>query len=189
MTTQRLFCRFNRGRSTTTGEEDQSPMSLKEVPLGGLCLSAFLIVRGHTGKMLMGKIDPEAPWDNLGALDPVRIKLHSKGWMLPSSHLIVHESPQDAMERIALEQLEITDLEITDPRVVSEVYPPKYFPDLNEHWDLEFISFAITDEVPKRTRAFRELQLLDPVTLKRSEIARSHEDVLASAGIILSSSL
>jgi hypothetical protein len=186
MATERLFCRFNRGKSTTTGIEDQGPMSLREIPPGGLCLSAFLIVRSRTGKVLMGKIDPQAPWDNLGALDPVRIQLHSKGWMLPSSHLIVHESPQEALKRIALEQLEISDLEISDLKVVSEVCPPRYFPDMNEHWDLEFISFATRDEVPSRSTAFKELRLLDPSTLKKSDIARSHEDVLASAGINLS---
>jgi len=107
--------------------------------------------------------------------------------MLPSSHLIVHESPQDAAARIALEQLELNDLVISEPKVVSEVYPPKYFPDFDEHWDLEFISFSSCDaeRIPSRSRAFKELKLFE--TPKRSEIVRSHEDVLSSAGIELSS--
>lgn len=135
----------------------------------------------------MGKIDPEAPWDHLGALDSARIQIHSKGWMLPSSHLIVHESPQSAAARIAREQLELNGLVISEPKVISEVYPPKYFPDLNEHWDLEFISFSSCDAktMPSRSRAFKELRFLDPKTLKRSDISRSHEDILASAGIEL----
>ena len=185
MTTDRLFCRFNRGKSTTSGIVDESPMSLKEIPLGGLCLSAFLIVQDNSGKVLLGKIDPLAPWDRLGALDPKRIELHREGWMLPASHLMVHESPQAAIQRIAEEQLELPGLTISEPKVVSEVYPPKYFPDLNEHWDLEFISFSFVDEknVPMRSRAFRELKMIDPKTTKRSEIARSHEDILSSVGI------
>jgi hypothetical protein len=164
-------------------------MSLKEIPLGGLCLSSFLVVRDISSNVLMGRIDPDAPWDHVGALDPFRIRIHSKGWMLPSSHLIVHESPQDAARRIAAEQLEVTDLVISEPKVVSEVYPPKLFPDLNEHWDLEFISFASSDAsgIPSRSRAFRELRFLDPGSLKRSEIARSHEDILSSSGITLAS--
>src|ERR1700693_1648788 len=105
MATDRLFCRFNQGRSTTTGNLDESPMSLKQIPPGGLCLSAFLVIRDNRGKVLMGKLDPEAPWDHLGALDPKRIELHRSGWMLPSSHLIVHESPKSAAERIVKEQL------------------------------------------------------------------------------------
>jgi len=187
MVTDRQFCRFNRGKSTTTGNIDGSPMSLKEIPLGGLCLSVFLIIRDEDGGVLMGKIDPEARWDNLGALDPKRIELHRNGWMLPSSHLIVHESPQSAAMRISKEQLELDDLVLTDPKVVSEVYPPKYFPELNEHWDIEFIfsSFLPKEKIPSRTIAFREIKMIYPKMTKRSEISRSHEDVLASAGIVL----
>ncbi|HYB04737.1 MAG TPA: hypothetical protein VED17_09760 [Nitrososphaerales archaeon] len=187
MTTERVFCRFNRGRSTTTGNVDESPMSLKEIPPGGLCLSAFLIIRDDSAKVLMGKLDPQAPWDHLGALDPKRIELHKKGWMLPSSHLMVHESPQDATRRIAREQLEMVTLTISEPKVVSEVYPPRYFSDLDEHWDIEFISFSRAEpkSIPSRSRAFLELKLIDPKSTKRSEIARSHEDILASAGIDL----
>jgi hypothetical protein len=187
MATERVFCRFNRGRSTMTGSIDESPMSLKEIPPGGLCLSAFLVVRDNSANVLMGKLDPQAPWDHLGALDQKRIELHRKGWMLPSSHLMVHESPQDATRRIAKEQLEMPDLIISEPKVVSEVYPPRYFPDLNDHWDIEFISFSRAEpkSIPARSRAFLELKWIDPKTTKRSEIARSHEDILASAGIDL----
>lgn len=136
----------------------------------------------------MGKINPEAPWDHIGALDPARIELHRKGWMLPSSHLILHESPQDAFRRIASEQLEMPELPISEPWVVSEVYRPKNFADLDEHWDIEFISFASreADGLPRRTLAFAELRMLDPGRTKRTEIARSHEEILASAGIVLS---
>ena len=110
MATDRLFCRFNRGRSTTTGKFDETPVTLREIPLGGLCLSAFLVLRDEHDRFLMGKIDPDAPWDHLGALDRRRIEEHRKGWMLPSSHLIVHESPKDAAMRIAKEQLELDGL-------------------------------------------------------------------------------
>jgi hypothetical protein len=187
MTTDRQFCRFNRGRSTTSGALDDSPMSLKEIPLGGLCISAFLIVQNKSGKVLMGKIDPLAPWDHLGALDPKRIELDRKGWMLPASHLMVHESPQAAVQRIAEEQLEMPGLVISEPKVISEVYPPKYFPGLDKHWDLEFISFSSVNgkNVPIRSRALRQLKMIDPKSTRRSEIARSHEDILSSVGIIL----
>jgi len=187
LTTDRLFCRFNRGRSTTTGKIDESKLSLKEIPPGGLCLSVFLLVQDGSGKVLLGKIDPNAPWDHIGALDRERIEIHRKGWMLPSSHLIVHESPQDACKRIEMEQLELSDLVISDPKVVSEVYPPKQIPDLDEHWDIEFIFSATfeADKLPSRTKAFSELRLIDPKVVRRSEIARSHEDILTSVGIPL----
>ena len=122
----------------------------------------------------MGKIDTEAPWDHLGALDPKRIELHRKGWMLPSSHLIVHESPREAATRIAKEQLDLDELALSEPKVVSEVYPPKYFPDIDEHWDIEFIFSSVIpkEEIPTKTSAFREIKMLDPRMTKKSEIAR-----------------
>jgi|SRR5579862_8724646 len=189
MATNRQFCRFNRGRSITSGKIDDNPVTTKEIPLGGLCLSSFLLVRDKDGGVLAGKLDPEAPWDHIGALDSRRIEEHRTRWMLPSSHLIVHESPQDAAKRIAREQLEVGELVLSEPKVVSEVYPPKYFPEFNEHWDIEFIFSSVLEKekIPLSTRAFKELKVLDPRVTKRSEIARSHEDVLASAGIVLAS--
>jgi hypothetical protein len=162
-------------------------VTLREIPQGGLCLSAFLVLRDYDNRFLIGKIDAEAPWDYLGALDRRRIEEHRNGWMLPSSHLIVHESPKDAALRIAREQLDLDELVLSEPKVISEVYPPKYFPDLDEHWDIEFIFSSVIprEKIPSRTKAFREIKMLDPRTTKRSEIARSHEDVLASAGIVL----
>jgi len=75
---------------------DESNLTSSEIPSGGVCLSAFLVVQDETGKVLMGKIDPEAPWDHIGALDQKRVEIHSRGLMLPSSHLLIHESPQAA---------------------------------------------------------------------------------------------
>src|SRR5579864_6351287 len=169
MVTERKFTRFNRGKSTSTGAVDESPMSLKEIPSGGMCLSAFLVIGETKSKnnVLMGRIDPSAPWDHVGALDPKRIELHSKGWMLPSSHLIVHESPQEAARRIGLEQLELDNIEISEPKVVSEVYPPKFFPDVAEHWDLEFIFSSVHPFIGKRSTAFQELKFIIPEQTKR----------------------
>src|SRR5256885_14320646 len=86
MTTDRRFSRFSKSRDTAA-------FSITEIPAGGVCLSAFLIVTeaGHPAKLLMGHMNPEAPWDHLGALDPSRVEVHSRGWMLPSSHLIFQE--------------------------------------------------------------------------------------------------
>src|SRR3989442_4075768 len=52
-------------------------------------------------RVLMGHMNPKAPWDHIGALDPSRVEAHSRGWMLPSSHLIFLESPDEAARRIA----------------------------------------------------------------------------------------
>ncbi len=178
MSTDRRFCRFNK-----LGDV---PFGMPEVPEGGLCLSAFLVLseRGRPDHVLLGHLDPAAPWDHIGALDASRTKAHSQGWMLPSSHLIVHESPDEAARRIAAEQLERRDLTFAEPRVVSEVYTPRRFPGLARHWDLEFI---FRGEWPggtaPRAAAWTDLRFVDLATTPKSAIARSHEDVLESAGL------
>src|SRR5579862_4430146 len=130
LTTNRTFCRFNSGPALSSGKIDESSMSVKEVPRGGLCLSSFLVLteKGMSNRIFMGRLNPDAPWDHIGALDAPRMAVHSKGWMLPSSHLILYESPHDAARRILHEQLNLDEIELSEPKVVSEVYIPKRFP-------------------------------------------------------------
>jgi len=179
MTTDRRFSRFSKSRDTAA-------FSITEIPAGGVCLSAFLIVTeaGHPMKLLMGHMNPEAPWDHIGALDPSRVEVHSRGWMLPSSHLIFQESPQDAARRIAREQLELPGLEFSEPKVVSEAYTPRRFPNAPAHWDIEFLFRAeVPGEDLPRPAAWVQLAFVDLRRTAKSEIARSHEDVIESAGL------
>jgi hypothetical protein len=179
MTTDRRFSRFSKSRETAA-------FSITEIPAGGVCLSAFVIVTetGHPTNVLMGHMNPRAPWDHIGALDPSRVEVHSRGWMLPSSHLIFQESPGDAARRIAREQLELPNLSFSEPRVVSEAYTPRRFPDAAKHWDLEFL---FRSEIPAadipHPAAWAELAFVDLRRTAKSEIARSHEDVIESAGL------
>lgn len=177
MPTDRRFCRFNK-----LGDV---PFGMPEVPEGGLCLSAFLLVneRGHPDRVLMGHLNPAAPWDHIGALDASRTQVHSKGWMLPSSHLILNEAPEAAARRIAAEQLERGDLAFSEPRVVSEVYTPRRFPEIVRHWDLEFLFRGEwPGGAPPKTAAWTELAFVDLGETPKSAIARAHEDILESAG-------
>jgi len=179
VTTDRRFSRFSKSRDTAA-------FSITEIPVGGVCLSAFLIVTevGDPRKVLMGHMDPGAPWDHIGALDPSRIEVHSRGWMLPSSHLIFQESPGDAARRIAREQIEVPDLPLSEPKVVSEAYTPRRFPDGPRHWDIEFL---FRGELPAagvpHAAAWTELVFVDLRRTAKSEIARSHEDVIESVGL------
>jgi ADP-ribose pyrophosphatase YjhB (NUDIX family) len=180
MVTDRKFTRLNREPETTA-------FSMPEVPEGGLCLSAFVVITDpqNPNSVLMGHLNPKAPWDHIGALDASRVKVHSKGWMLPSSHLMLHESPQEAAKRILKEQLGISALKLNGPQVVSEVYTPKRFPNLPKHWDIEFIFTGKIrkDQVPKPV-AWTTLAFVNLDQAKKSDIARSHEDILESAGLL-----
>src|SRR5437867_9814632 len=118
MATERKFTRF---------APVDRPMTTREIPEGGFCLSTFLVI-GRTGRpsqVLMGHLNPSGPWDHIGALDQERAEVNSKGWMLPSSHLMVGESPVAAAERILKEQLGLPMLALNGPHVFSEVYGAK----------------------------------------------------------------
>ena len=150
-----------------------------------MCLSSFLVLRkdGDRKSVLMGHLNPNAPWEHIGALDPSRVEAHSKGWMLPSSHLIIHESPKEAACRIAREQLGIPDLELSETKIFSEVYTPRRFPNLQSHWDLEFIFMGFIHENQlHRQAAWNDLKFVFPELTPRSDFARSHDEILENLG-------
>ena len=95
--------------------------------------------------------------------------------MLPSSHLVLLESPQEAAARILREQLSIPDQKLEGPLAFSEVYGPR------NHWDFLFVFTGERDEVPG-SDAWSERRFVDLDAAKKEDFARSHEDVLALAG-------
>jgi len=168
MTTERRFAAFSK---TAT-----SPR-MRKMPEGGMCISAFMIVskEGEPGSILMGKIDKNANWDHIGALDKKRVERHSNGWMLPSSHLILYETPEGAARRILREQLHLKDMKITGPLTFVDTSGNE------NHWDIGFIFLGERETVPK-SDAWRELRFVDSASLKSEDVVRSQIDVLAYAG-------
>jgi ADP-ribose pyrophosphatase YjhB (NUDIX family) len=167
MTTGRRFTHFKR---------DAPLPRMREIPEGGFCISAFLIIAktGSPQDVLMGRINKKAPWDHIGALDPERVERHSGRWMLPSSALMLGESPQQAAKRILKEQLGLDDQPLEGPSIFSEVYGP-----LN-HWDLEFIFLGQRINVPSND-AWGVLEFVDLRKTRMEDMARKHEDILAHA--------
>ncbi|MDG6940139.1 MAG: NUDIX hydrolase [Nitrososphaerota archaeon] len=174
MATDRKFCRFN-------ADPSAPPFAMRSPPEGGMCISSFVLIteRGKPSNVLLGRLDPSARWDHIGALDRERAERNSRGWMIPASHLIVGESPQEAAERVLEEQLEMKGVALSGPRVVSEAYPTT--PGGPPHWDIQFIFRGEAPEVGK-AGAWKELKFVDVPRLPKSEMARRHEDVLESAG-------
>lgn len=72
LTTDRKFCRFIKGLHAR-------PLDMTEPPEDGLCISAFIIMRekNKVGRVLMGKLNPQAEWDHIGALDRDRVMRYS----------------------------------------------------------------------------------------------------------------
>ena len=168
MATSRRFAHFR---------HDVVPPRMNEIPKGGFCISAFLVISKarSPAQVLAGRINKKAPWDHIGALDPKRVERHSKGWMLPSSALMLGESPKEAAERILKEQLGVADQSLEGPFVFSEVYGRM------RHWDLEFIFQGERASTPAND-AWSELTFIDLSKTRREDIARGHEDILAHLG-------
>jgi ADP-ribose pyrophosphatase YjhB (NUDIX family) len=196
MTTDRVFCRLNKSGSIYA---DTPAFGMTEIPEGGLCLSSFLVINSKENPkaVLMGHLNPKAPWDHIGALDQKRVERHSKKWMLPSSHLILRESPQEAARRILREQLEMDEddyqkllFDFSQPqRIFSDVYQsPNYSNPNLLHWDIGFIfkgEASPKDILSNQKKAWTDLKFVELSKTRREEIARSHEDVLAYAGYTL----
>jgi ADP-ribose pyrophosphatase YjhB (NUDIX family) len=182
MTTNRKFAAF-----TKNGRDG---LGVSEIPKDGFCISVFLIIRqrGRPQSILMGQINPNADWDHIGALTQDRREAHSKGWMLPSCHIIYGESPRDAAQRVFREQLGIDKgLNLANPKVYSEVYAPKRHPEAKEHWDLQFLfegELGVEElQRKKRPNAWRALEFVDVGLLDKSKFARSHEDIIARVAL------
>jgi ADP-ribose pyrophosphatase YjhB (NUDIX family) len=173
----RRFCRFATGRAVADGYWD--------LPPDGLCLSSFVLVspKGHPGRVLVGKLEPSAPWMRIGALDPRRVSLNASGWMLPSSHLLFFESPEEAARRVLTEQLGLPGVPLAGPLVGSETYRSPRHPEEAMHWDLEFLFRGELGSVDAPSHpAWRELAFVEPAKLPRTAFTRSHEEILETAG-------
>ncbi len=131
---ERHFCRF-------TARPEGNEFGVAAIPASGFCLNAFLIVHPPTSRreVLVGRVDPRAPWGALGALDPSRLAAHQHGWMLPASQLLYGEDPADGIRRLQREMLSGLPLRTDPPRILSEVYPSKRHPTAVDHWDLSFV--------------------------------------------------
>lgn len=153
------------------------PPRMKKMPEGGMCISAFVIIsrRNDPESVLMGKIDKNAHWDHIGALDSKRVERVGAGWMLPSSHLILYETPEGAARRILREQLNIRDMKLEGPLTFVDTSGTE------NHWDIGFIYTGLRDS-PPRSPAWRDLRFLRPSELRGDEVVRSQIDVLAYAG-------
>ena len=168
MTTERRFAAFSKSAS---------PPRMDSVPDGGMCISAFVVISkgGERGKVLMGKINKNADWDHIGALDKKRVERFATGWMLPSSHLILFETPEGAARRILREQLAIKDQALDGPMTFADTSGN------SNHWDLGFIFTGKRETLPS-SPAWDELAFLDAASLKPTDVVRSQLDVLAYAG-------
>jgi hypothetical protein len=182
MVTDRRFCRFTRSA-------EGHPFGLRWEEPGGFCLSTFLVLSDaeRPSSVLVGRMNPDAPWDHLEGLDAERIEAHRGGWLLPASHLLLRETPDRSARRILDEMLGGASPSLEPARVVSEVYTPRRYPETPNHWDISFVYRGTwTGPAPAVPSVWSELRFVDVGVVRRSEFARSHEDLLDRVGLPVS---
>ncbi|HKN06139.1 MAG TPA: NUDIX hydrolase [Thermoplasmata archaeon] len=166
------------------GKPDRAWFS--HVPVGGFCVSAFLIVRNRRGDVLLGQPKEHHDWPEKGCLPIWRVRDVRKenGWILPASHFLMDEAPEDAATRIMRGWAGIS---VGKPRLLgveSEVMPTgakigsgRTRRRVN-HWALCFIYELKTNRLPRPPRAWAELKFVPVGELGTIHIGRSHGDLL-----------
>jgi ADP-ribose pyrophosphatase YjhB (NUDIX family) len=175
----RRFARLRRGPV-------EASSGASELPDNGFCLSVFLVLEppDRPGAVLMGRINPNADWWEIGALDPKRFGMVGDRWMLPSCQLLLFESPADAARRILKEQLGAAPLPLEGPFTFSDPSPRPGSPGKDPHWDFHFVYRGRWgSSVPPQAPAWRRLEFVDVGRTRRAEIARDQGDVLELVGL------
>jgi hypothetical protein len=155
------------------------------VPDDGLCLNAFVVLSppGDPSQVLLGMVDPNAPWREIGGVTTQRLAELATRWMLPSRQLFLFESPQDAAQTILREQLEVGPTPLDGPSVFSEAWTRPKPAGQGQHWDLHFV-FKGSWPAGRVLYAspWLKLEFHDPARLDRARVGRGHLDVLGLAG-------
>jgi hypothetical protein len=155
------------------------------VPDDGLCLNAFLLLTDpeDPARVVLGQIDPNADWGELGGMHAKRIEELGDRWMLPSRQLFLFEDPADAARSIAREQLRLPELRLDPPTVTSEAWERPSGAGRGPHWDLSFlVRGSWPSDRPLQAPAWRRLAFQDPRSLEAHEVGRHHLDVLELSG-------
>ncbi len=176
---ERRFTRFRRGPLPANS-------GAFELPDDGFCLSVFLVLESPRapGSVLMGKLDPAAPWWEIGALDPKRLGNVGDRWMLPSCQLLLFESPIVAARRILKEQLDSGEIPLQGPQTFSDPATRPGSGTQDPHWDFHFVYRGRwPSETPPRARPWKRLEFVDVSRTARAEIARQQGDVLELVGL------
>jgi hypothetical protein len=156
------------------------------VPADGLCLNVFVLLsdRANSHRVLLGRIDPEQPWTEIGGMHRQRIQDLGDRWMLPSRQLYLFEAPDEAARSILHAQLGIESLRLEGPQVVSEAWQRPKPAGEGRHWDISFLYRGTWPAGrPLAARPWRELAVHESDQLRPEDVGRSHLDVLDLAGL------
>ena len=166
------------------GQDD--PAWFQHLPAGGVCLSAFLVVRNRQGDVLLGRPRRDKAWPEKGCMPYWRLQgiLDRGEWVLPASHLMVEESPDHAAKRISRDW---AGLRGAEPRLValdSSRMPTGRWVGRGatrrrvNHWAVGFVYEIRTDRRPPMGPGWSETKFVPVQSLGRVPIGRGHRDLL-----------
>ena len=155
-----------------------------QVPKGGTCLSAFLVLKGKNG-VLAGKMAKPEVWvERFFVGEAFAPKYASSGkWLLPASHLKYGEKPEDAAKRILTEQLGLSGVKLKFSQVQSHLSGDPNDPE-GAHWDICFVYEGTLRDKVAKPEWFSELDYLKPTKLSADDFTRGHGDILKELGVI-----
>jgi ADP-ribose pyrophosphatase YjhB (NUDIX family) len=161
---------------------------LINVPVGGVCLSAF-IVASKNGAVLLGlpKAGPE--WAEKGGerLSGAKELERGNSWILPATHLLIGETPDDASVRIARNFTGLSG-KPEFAMIQSHTRPAKiWFKHVGKsvHWDLCFVYHLEIARPPKNPKPWwKDLRLYAQEEIRGLNIGRGHRDILKEGGYI-----
>jgi ADP-ribose pyrophosphatase YjhB (NUDIX family) len=157
-----------------------------DAPAGGLCLSAFAILR-REGKFLVGKPRPHAKWTewapNWDVYDAALAQQQFELWRLPAAYLKEGEGPDDTARRIVLEQVGAQRCFVKQARVLPFHDPSSRFPG-EKHWDLCFVYDVDAEPAPSAELPWwRELRWVDAGDLASDDFGSSIGDLVQALGM------
>jgi ADP-ribose pyrophosphatase YjhB (NUDIX family) len=155
------------------------------VPKGGTCLSAFLVLKGKAG-ILVGKMAKPEIWVErflVGEAFAPRY-VSSNKLVLPATHLKYGEKPEDAAKRVLLEQIGAGNVKLTLLQIQSHLSQDPNDPEA-AHWDVCFVyAGRLRGKQLQRPEWFSELIFQRPSHLKSEDFTRGHGDILTELGIV-----
>jgi len=155
----------------------------EHTPKGGVCLSSFVIVR-KGDSVLMGIPKASKAWPEKGGYPKFAAKRLEKNrsWLLPSTPLLMEESPDEAANRVVHEWAGLEG----QPRftgIQSHTHDSGRVEGYN-HWDICFLYEMKANALPDKKAWWSEVRFIPISEVRKLKIGRGHRDVLEMAGYI-----
>lgn len=155
-----------------------------QVPKGGTCISAFLILSGNGG-ILVGKMAKPEIWVERFYMGEQFAPIYaaSNKWLLPASHLEYGEKPEDAATRVLTQQLCIEEAKLDLKQVQSHLSGDSRDSDVS-HWDICLVYEGKIGGELQKPEWFSDLKFVKPETITSNDFTRGHGDVLLELGVL-----